>query len=74
MAEIPITKKSSLPWLWIIIASLIIGLLAWWLLTDDDDDEVDIDTVPPTTEVQSIEKAPHTAAISTPGILLFRSA
>lgn len=40
MAEIPVEKKSSMGWLWVLLALLILALLAWWLL-DSDDEEVD---------------------------------
>lgn len=36
MAEIPVEKKSSLAWLWLLLALLLIGLLLWWLLDDND--------------------------------------
>lgn len=39
MAEIPVHKKSSLAWLWILLALLLLGLLLWWLLSDDNDAE-----------------------------------
>lgn len=39
MAEIPVEKKSSYTWLWILLALLLAALLLWWLL-DDDVDEV----------------------------------
>ncbi|WP_170003401.1 hypothetical protein [Pseudopontixanthobacter vadosimaris] len=38
MAEIPVEKKSSMGWLWVLLALLILALLAWWLLDSDDDD------------------------------------
>jgi len=37
MAEIPVHKKSSLTWLWILLALLLAALLLWWLLSDNDD-------------------------------------
>lgn len=43
MAEIPVEKKSSLSWLWILLALLLLGLLLWWLLSQDADDEVAVD-------------------------------
>ncbi len=39
MAEIPVERKSSMTWLWLLLAVLVVGLLLWWLL-DDDDPEV----------------------------------
>lgn len=38
MAEIPVEKKSSSAWLWILLLALLGGLLAWWLLSDDGDE------------------------------------
>jgi len=37
MAEIPIEKKSSLAWLWILLGLVLAGLLLWWLLSGDDE-------------------------------------
>ena len=39
MAEIPVEKKSSKAWLWILLALILLALLIWWA-TDNDDDEV----------------------------------
>lgn len=51
MAEIPVEKKSSMGWLWVLLALLLLALLAWWLLSDDDDVEyVDNDAVVATSE------------------------
>ncbi|MGB3455103.1 MAG: hypothetical protein WBG08_06500 [Litorimonas sp.] len=36
MAEIPVEKKNSLWWLWLLGAALLAGLL-FWMLGDDDD-------------------------------------
>jgi len=41
MAEIPIEKKSSKTWLWVVLALLVVALLAWWLLDDDSEDAVE---------------------------------
>jgi hypothetical protein len=39
MAEIPVEKKSGIPWwVWLLLALLLLALL-WWLLTDDDEVE-----------------------------------
>jgi hypothetical protein len=35
--EIPVEKKSSMSWLWILLALLLAALLLWWLLDDDDE-------------------------------------
>jgi hypothetical protein len=41
MAEIPVEKKSSMTWLWVLLGLLLAALLLWWLLADDDDEAVD---------------------------------
>lgn len=38
MAEIPVEKKSSMSWLWVLLAILLAALVLWWLLPDDDDE------------------------------------
>ena len=38
MAEIPVHKKSSLAWLWWLLALIALALLLWWLFADNDDD------------------------------------
>lgn len=41
MAEIPVEKKSSLAWLWILLGLILLALLIWWAVGADDD-EVDL--------------------------------
>lgn len=48
MAEIPVQKKSSMAWLWILLALIAVALLIWWA-TDNDSDEVDLAT---TTQIE----------------------
>ena len=60
MAEIPVEKKSSLAWLWILLAILLIGLLIWWAL---DDDEVEPVT-PPAIESSEVAPLPEPIAQS----------
>lgn len=55
MAEIPVEKKSSMTWLWVLLALLLAALLLWWLLADDD--EVEAPLVP-------VAEAPVTPAIT----------
>ncbi|QQN73442.1 hypothetical protein [Croceicoccus sp. YJ47] len=38
MAEIPVEKKSSKSWLWLLLALILGALILWWILADDDDD------------------------------------
>lgn len=40
MAEIPVQKKTSLAWLWILLAVLLAASLLWWLLSGSNDNEV----------------------------------
>jgi hypothetical protein len=40
MAEIPIERKSSMAWLWILLALVVLALLAWWVFADEDEDVV----------------------------------
>lgn len=48
MAEIPVEKKSGIPWwVWLLLALLLVGLLLWWLL--DDGDEAEYAAVAPVT-------------------------
>ena len=63
MAEIPVEKKSSMAWLWILLALLLVALLLWWVL--DDDDEVETPLAPvaeapitPATTPEMIAEAP----------------
>lgn len=54
MAEIPVEKKSSLGWLWILLALLLAALLLWWILGSDDDaveDEVLVGTATEETAI-----------------------
>lgn len=42
MAEIPVQKKSSMSWLWLLLGLLLVALIIWWLLADDDEVETDV--------------------------------
>ncbi|MGB3712266.1 MAG: hypothetical protein WA985_11310 [Erythrobacter sp.] len=43
MANIPVEKKSSSAWIWILLALLVVALLIWWLVSEvDEGDEADI--------------------------------
>lgn len=52
MAEIPVEKKSSSAWIWILLL-ILAALLLWWILADDDNDadlaNVENDTVAEST-------------------------
>ena len=37
MAEIPVEKKSSMTWLWLLLAAILAALLIWWITADEDD-------------------------------------
>ncbi len=58
MAEIPVEKRSSNNWLWILLALLLVALLAWWLLSDDDTDTVDY------TQTDTVAAAPMAGALT----------
>lgn len=38
MAEIPVERKSSMTWLWVLLGIILLGLLIWWIAGDDDDE------------------------------------
>ena len=37
MAEIPVEKKSSMKWLWILLAIILLALLIWWIAGDSEE-------------------------------------
>lgn len=43
MAEIPVTRKSSVPWLWMLLAAILAALIIWWIAAEADDVETAID-------------------------------
>jgi hypothetical protein len=68
MADINLErKKSSLGWLWILLALLLVGLLLWWFLGANDDEvgdevyddeaaiEETVEPVPPATDAEPLE-------------------
>lgn len=57
MAEIPIERKSGIPWwAWLILAALVVALLIWMFNGDDDADKVATDLTP--AEVVPVVVAP----------------
>lgn len=38
MAEIPVERKKSKAWIWIVLAIVIAALLIWWIASSNDDD------------------------------------
>lgn len=63
MAEIPVKRKSSLAWLWLLLAILVLALLAWWVLSDEDEgDRVSTEVV---TESMIAESPVTTSAGTT---------
>ncbi len=57
MAEIPIERKSGIPWwVWLILAALVVALLIWMFDGDDDADRMVTDLTP--VEVVPVEVAP----------------
>ncbi|WP_299307007.1 hypothetical protein [uncultured Croceicoccus sp.] len=60
MAEIPVEKKSSKSWLWILLALILGALILWWILADDDDD---VEMLTTDTEVsETVDTATPTMA------------
>lgn len=61
MAEIPVERKTSLAWLWILLAVLLIGLLIWWAASGDNDEELTVGTEPAAvvTTPESVGTAPR---------------
>ncbi len=39
MAEIPVEKKSSNTWIWLLLAAILVALLVWWFAAEDDYDD-----------------------------------
>ncbi len=54
MAEIPIEKKSSMTWLWVLLAVILAVLLLWWVFSGDDE-EVGVVAPAPATEVVGVQ-------------------
>ena len=67
MAEIPVEKKSSLAWLWILIGLLVLAALIWALMSGDDDD---VDAVTTQDDVAAIDDNAGTPAAATAGGLM----
>lgn len=53
MAEIPVEKKASMTWLWVLLAILVAALLVWWAAAEDDDVEVAIADTAPVAAVEA---------------------
>lgn len=59
MAEIPVRKKTSSTWIWVLLAVIVAALLIWWAAASDDDAEVAVaDTAP----MEAVETATPTVA------------
>lgn len=66
MAEIPVEKKSSLSWLWILLLLLLAALILWWVLADDDDaEEVVVDQTVAEQSEDAVAVAPTAAGTMT---------
>ncbi|WP_375290114.1 hypothetical protein [Qipengyuania sp.] len=65
MAEIPIEKKSSKTWIWILLAAVLLGLLLWWLLADNNDDAVVTEPVAVEQTAEVATAAPEMAGTMT---------
>jgi len=64
MANIPVEKKSSSSWIWILLALLLVGLLIWWLLSEANDDDAEVATIADTESVETAQDG-ETGAITT---------
>jgi len=62
MAEIPVEKKSSMAWLWILLGLLLLALIIWWAV--DDDDEY-VEPVAVTEDAITPETTPEMVATAT---------
>ena len=58
MAEIPVEKKSSRTWLWLLLAAILVVLLIWWL-SSGNDNVVDEDAVATAPSLLTEAKTPH---------------
>lgn len=63
MAEIPVEKKSSMAWLWVLLALIVAALLFWLLAAGDDDVDP---VVANTTETEMVETDAPIAADAMP--------
>ena len=62
MAEIPVEKKSSMSWLWMLLLLLAGALIIWWLLgemneTEDEADQVAVEQTDATTQATGAQTA-----------------
>lgn len=70
MAEIPIEKKSAVPWwVWAIAALLIIGLI-WWMMDEADEANDVAAIVPPVAQVTPLAPAASAAEIIDPVLII----
>ena len=60
MAEIPIERKSTIPWwVWALLAALLLALLVWWISDDDEVDDAEVvATTAPVVETDTGVAAP----------------
>lgn len=64
MAEIPVEKKSSMKWLWILLLLLLAVLLIWWI-AGEDEEEVDLAA----TETELVDDTATDTMMAEAGIL-----
>lgn len=65
MAEIPVERKSGIPWwVWLLLALIVLGLILWWA---SDDDEIETAVVAPVAPVTETAVAPATTDMAAAG-------
>ena len=70
MAEIPVEKKSSKTWLWLLLAALLVVLIIWWLAAADDDEvETAVVDPAPIETVETTEATPMAGEMTLAAIL-----
>ena len=74
MAEIPIEKKSSKAWIWILLAAVLLALLLWWLLADNNDDAAMTEPVAVEQTAEVATTAPEAGTMTIASILANPSA
>lgn len=67
MAEIPVERKSSMTWLWILLALILLGLIIWWATSGDDEENLMADEDIVAADTLGDEQADGTEGLGTEG-------